>query len=472
MSAGYEDVMIGLEIHVRLKTNTKLFCSCPNVEADEPNTNVCPICMGFPGTKPSLNGKALELAALAALALNCTINKVIAFSRKVYFYPDLPKDFQITQYELPVGVEGSVLLNKSNKRIGISRVHVEEDPARLTHVGGDITNAEYALVDYNRSGMPLIEIVTKPEIGSPEEARDTVATIVTMLDHLGVCDPTAEGAVRVDANISLRGGKRTEIKNITGFANVERALMFEIVRQRQLKAQNIAVEQETRHFDEIKKTTVSLRAKETEEDYGYIFEPDLTSYEISDEFIKGLEPRLSELPVKRIARFVNNFGIDENFAKIIVYEGKAFADFFVACAAKFNDYALLAKWSVGDLLKCLNYNKVDIAHSKVAPESYIEFMQLIKSGEITERYGKELIKEFVATGRDPKELVKEGAQAPRPKLEEAVEQVIKEEVQAIKDYKSGNTKAIAYLIGCVLKKTGNTADPKKIKALLDARVAQ
>ncbi len=468
----YTDIMIGLEVHVRLLTQTKLFCSCPNVEADEPNTNVCPICMGFPGTKPQLNEKAIELAATAALALNCTINPEISFSRKVYFYPDLPKNFQITQYESPVGTEGTLELNKTGRKIGISRVHIEEDPARLVHVGGDITNAAYVLVDYNRSGMPLIEIVTKPEIKSPEEARDAVATLAMMLSYLGVCDPSSESSIRVDANISIIGGKRVEIKNITGFANVEKALLFEIARQRQLKAQNIEVEQETRHFDELKKTTVSLRTKETEEDYGYIFEPDLVTYQLSKEYLASCETKLSELPSKRIERLVENFGIDEHYARIIVYEGKPFGDFFEECARKFGNRELLAKWSTGDLLKCLNYNKVDITSSKVTADKYISFLKLIDDNTITERFGKELIKEFVATGEDPQEILNRHKGGAAQDINKIVDEVIESNKKAVEDYKKGNQKALQFLVGQVLAKTDNSADPKTIIRLLSARVAQ
>ncbi|MEM3781780.1 MAG: Asp-tRNA(Asn)/Glu-tRNA(Gln) amidotransferase subunit GatB [Candidatus Micrarchaeaceae archaeon] len=464
--------MIGLEVHVRLNTASKLFCACKNAEPEEPNSNVCPVCMGFPGSKPSLNSKAVELAVIAALALGCRVNKEISFSRKVYFYPDLPKNFQITQYESPVGVEGSLSLSKGGRAIGISRVHVEEDPAKLIHVGGDITSAEYALVDYNRSGMPLIEIVTKPDIGTPAEARDAVYTLAVMLGHIGVCDPGAEGAIRVDANVSLKGGRRVEIKNITGFANVEKALLFEIARQRQLRAQGMSVEQETRHFDEQRKLTASLRSKETEEDYGYIFEPDLLVYEISEEHKSRLLPVLEELPHRRIERLVARYGIDEKMAKTIVYEGKPFADFFEACANEFADTRLLARWSTGDLLKCLHYNGVSIERSKVTPEGYVEFLSLISNNVITERFAKELIKEFVATGKKPEELAKTAKQSSAAELDKVVDQVIVENAKAFADFKSGNAKALQYLIGKALEKTGNAADPKAISKLLNARVAQ
>ncbi len=364
-------------------------------------------------------------------------------------------------------------LSKTGKKIGISRVHVEEDPAKLVHVGGDITSAQYALVDYNRSGMPLIEIVTKPELSSPEEARDAVATLAMMLGHLGVCDPNKESAIRVDANVSLKGGKRVEIKNITGFANVERALLFEIARQRQMRLQHLEVVQETRHFDELKKSTVSLRTKETEEDYGYIFEPDLTTYSLTDEFIQKLLPRLSELPSKRIERLVKDFGIAEKAAKIIVYEGKDFANFFEECAKKDVDKKLLAKWSTGDLLKCLHYNKVGIQNSKVKPDTYIAFLNLISNKVITERFAKELIKDYVATGKDPEELLKERAiHLDDNAIEKAVDEVLAANAKAVADYKQGNEKAIQYLIGQVLLKTGNATDPLKIRALINARVAQ
>ncbi|MEM4262668.1 MAG: Asp-tRNA(Asn)/Glu-tRNA(Gln) amidotransferase subunit GatB, partial [Thermoplasmata archaeon] len=263
--------MIGLEVHVQLPTRSKLFCSCPNMVSEDPNSIVCPTCLGLPGSKPNVNKRAIELACIAARTLHCRLLDKTWFSRKTYFYPDLAKNFQITQYEAPIAVDGFLLLN--GRRIGISRVHAEEDPASAVH---DLApEQEYSLLDYNRSGVPLIEIVTKPDMTSPAEARDFLRTMLAELRYVGVVVAGEDLKVRTDANISIQGGERVEIKNITGLRNLERALEFEERRQMKLAKARMSVKRETRSFDEEKGVTVASREKEEEEDYGYIFEPDL-----------------------------------------------------------------------------------------------------------------------------------------------------------------------------------------------------
>ena len=285
--------VMGLEIHVQLNTNSKLFCSCSTKYEDkQPNEVTCPICLGFPGSKPKVNRAAIDFAILVAKALNCSINSPMFFSRKSYLYPDMPKNFQITQYEIPIAEKG--ILNIVDKKIRIRRVHIEEDPGKLIHVGGSITNAKYVLVDYNRSGVPLIEIVTEPDFESTKEVRKFLTKLSSILEYLDAYDPSGEGSLRVDANISLKGGERVEVKNITGFKNVEKALNFEIIRQKNSHNMNVDITRETRHFDAQTNTTASLRKKEFEEDYGYIFEPDLTKIEIDNKWVKGLVDNMPE----------------------------------------------------------------------------------------------------------------------------------------------------------------------------------
>jgi aspartyl-tRNA(Asn)/glutamyl-tRNA(Gln) amidotransferase subunit B len=458
---------IGLEIHVRLKTETKLFCSCTTeIEDAEPNTVCCPVCLGFPGSKPVVNKKAIDFAIMAAKALNCKINRKILFSRKSYFYPDMPKNYQISQYELPLATEG--FFEFKDKKIGIRRIHLEEDPGRLIHVGGDITSANYVLIDYNRSGIPLLEIVTEPQLTSGKEAREFLEELSTTLQYLGIFDPNKEGSLRVDANVSLNSGERVEIKNITGFANVEIALNYEIVRQQNVLRTGGKVERETRHFDEATKKTSVLRKKEFEEDYGYIPDPDLVEIEISDEWIKSVTSRMPELPYHRAKRFVEEYGIPTNQAKVIVYVDKALADFFEECCKKYKNYKQLAKWIVVDLLKCLNWHKISISQSKVTPEGFIELLELIDKGLITERLAKEIIKKYVDTGKSPRKIVEEEKlfEIKEEDLRKIVLSVLKKNEKAVKDYKAGKEDALKFLIGQVLRESKFRGNPKMIRKIL------
>lgn len=461
-------VMMGIEIHVHLLTDSKLFCSCPtDYDGKEPNELTCPVCLGFPGSKPKVNKKVLDSAIMVAKSLSCQIAPTMFFSRKSYFYPDMPKNFQISQYEIPLATVG--FLEISNKKIRIRRVHIEEDPAKLVHVGGDITSSQYVLIDYNRSGIPLIEIVTEPDFESTKEVREFLSKLSSILEHLEVYDSSKEASLRVDANISLEGGERIEVKNITGFANVEKALSYEIVRQENLLRMGMKVEREVRHFDAETKMTASLRKKEFEEDYGYIFEPDLTDIEISNNWTKSMEKQMPELPDTRIKRFVKQYKLAERDAKVIVYVDKALADFFEDCCKIYKKPQIAARWIVTDLLKCLNYQGLTIRESKVKPKTFIELLKFIDKGTIKERLGKELIKDLVLTGeaRIPikieimiKALVKPN------KMVAIIKKVLKENSKAVNDYKAGNEKAIEFLVGQVLRKTKAVGDPNKIRELI------
>ena len=460
--------IMGLEIHAHALTKSKLFCSCPTeYEGLKPNENTCPICLGFPGSKPKVNKRAIELGIMVAKALNCKINQQMFFSRKSYFYPDMPKNFQISQYEIPLAENG--YLEISNKKIKIKRIHLEEDPGKLIHVGKDITSAKHVLIDYNRSGIPLLEIVTEPDFEVVKEIREFLTKLSSILEHLDAYDASKEASMRVDTNISLEGGERVEIKNITGFKNIEKALNYEIIRQEHLRNVGLAVERETRHFDSETKSTVTLRKKEFEEDYGYIFDPDLTKIEISKEWEGSLEKEMPELPDARVKRFVEEHGIREREAKVIVYVDKALADFFEECVKIHKKAKEVAKWIVADLLKCLNWNNIKIRESKVKPKAFVELLKLIDKGEITERLAKEIIKEFVATGKSPKEIVKDKELVlitEGEELEKIVKAVIKKNREVAEDYKSGNEKAVEFLIGQVLRKTKARADPKKLRELI------
>ena len=469
-------VRIGVEVHVQLKTKSKLFCSCSTEYRDkEPNTVVCPICLGFPGTRPKINKKALDFAILIAKALECRILPKIFFSRKSYLYPDLAKNFQITQYEMPLARDGflNININGKEKRIRIKRLHLEEDPAKLVHIGGDITTAEYVLVDYNRSGVPLCEIVTEPDFNNPKEVRMFLTKLSTILEYLNVYDSSLEGSMRVDANISVDDGERVEIKNMTGFGKIEKALNYEIVRQRHILRCGGKVKRETRGFDESQGITRSLREKELEEDYGYIFEPDLTVVKISDEWKERISKGMPELPDRRAQRFVEEYGLNHYQAKVIIYSGKAMADFFEECCSLFDNPRMIARWIITDLLKCLNYQGVPIDKSRMTPNLFVDFLRLISEGKITERLGKEMIKEISMSGEHPEEYLKrKNLLKDKVDVKKAVEKVLEKNKKAVLDYRLGKVKALEFLVGEVLKETRMVADPIEVRKLIKASVAQ
>ena len=458
---------IGLEVHVQLKTESKLFCSCPTVIDDaEPNTQVCPICLGYPGSKPKLNRRAVEYGLAISLALNSQIRSTIMFSRKNYFYPDMAKNYQITQYETPLANGGHIFLGDS--KIGITRIHLEEDPAKLIHVGGGITSARGTLIDYNRAGIPLVEIVTDPDIKSTEEARDFLKKLSLILEHLGVFNPHAEGSMRIDANISVEGGNRVEIKNITGFKNVEKALNYEVVRQRSSVNMGILVQRETRHFDAETGITSTLRLKEQEEDYGYIIEPDLSKINIVETWVRGIKDSLPELPDQRIQRFVDQYSLSRFQADIIVNTGLYMSEFYEECCRIYPNCIKVSNWLVTYLLKSLNYESISIEDSKVEPGKFIELLTLMDDGIISERLAKELIKEFVKTGISPRELVEEKnlSLIPLNALKIEVHNVICENPNAVEDFKKGKKKSVEYLIGQVLRKIHARAKVETVRELV------
>ena len=458
---------IGLEIHVQLDTRSKLFCSCStDIDDAEPNTVVCPICLGYPGSKPMVNRRALEHGVRIAQALDSTVMPVIRFSRKNYFYPDMSKNFQITQYEIPLAEGGYLLL--SDHRIGITRVHLEEDPAKLVHVGGGITSARETLIDYNRAGVPLVEIVTEPDIGSTEEARDFLKKLSLILEHLGAYDPQREGSLRVDANVSVEGGNRVEVKNITGFRNVEKALNYEVVRQTSAVNMGMPVVRETRHFDAETGVTSTLRLKEQEEDYGYIAEPDLTQIHIGDAWVEAIKASMPELPDQRIQRLVNEYGITRFQSDIIVNTGLRMSVFYEESCKLYSDSKNVANWLVTYLLKSLNFEGMSLEDSKVKPDTFTELLELIDEGAISERLAKELIKDYVKTGKSPRKIVEEKnlALLPLDELRVVVSEIVEENPKAVADFRSGKTKAAEYLIGQVLRRVRARASAGVVRELV------
>ncbi len=469
-------VMIGLEVHCQLNTQSKLFCSCEAYPQNaKPNESVCEVCLGYPGAKPVLNKKAIDHVVGIGIAMGCKINSETYFSRKTYFYPDMPKNFQITQYEVPIASEGTIEVNSS--KIRIRRVHLEEDPARIIYANGSLETTSYVLIDYNRAGVPLAEIVTEPDIGSPKDARAFLEKLSAILEYLKAYDQSTGASLRVDANISIEGGERVEIKNVTGFENVEKALNYEIVRQQNLVRLGRKVERETRHFDEVAKTTLPLRKKEFEEDYGYIFDPDLPTIRVTAGWLESIKKTQPELPDQRVLRFVKDYKIGDYDAHVLVYTDKNLADFYELCCRKYGKPEVVAKWTMNYLLKSLNWRRERINNSKVRIDTFVEFLRLIESGKITERFAKELIKEYVDTGESPAMLAEKGAQELSDSdLDVVVEKVLQENRKAADEFRSGKEDALKFLIGRALAATQKRADPNRLRDMLlkhlNASIAQ
>jgi aspartyl-tRNA(Asn)/glutamyl-tRNA(Gln) amidotransferase subunit B len=454
-------VKIGLETHVQLKTRTKLFCGCPieNLSQAKPNSRTCEICLGFPGSKPRVNKKAVEYALKIALALNCKINKSFFFSRKSYFYPDMAKNFQITQYEIPLAQDGFLMVN--GKKIRIKRVHLEEDPAKLIHVGKSITEARYTLVDYNRSGIPLVEIVTEPDIESPKEAREFLKHLMLILEYLNVFD-AEELSIKSDANISIEGGERVEIKNITGFYEIEQALNFEILRQKNLLRRGKSIKRETRMWDSVARVTKILRRKEEEEDYGYIFEPDLPEFELSEKELEEIRSKMPELPQEKFERYLK-LGLNKEMA-FAISSDLELALFFESFTEE--DPKALARWIL-ILKKILNYNDVMLRETKLQRNQFLKVVRFAEEGKISDRAAELILREIVFEPEKFDELMKRYEKISDKELEEVVKDVITQNEKAVEDYRKGEEKALDFLVGQVMKATQGRADAKKARELLE-----
>ena len=464
------DVVIGIECHVELNTNTKLFCSCKTI-ADEPNTATCEVCLGFPGSKPVLNKKAVDYALRLCMALGCKIAPELIFSRKSYFYPDMSKNYQITQYELPLGEKGEIELSDGEK-IGITRVHMEEDPAALTHPAG-MQNSTYVLIDYNRSGRPLCEIVTEPDMTSPEQARDFMKQIINILRYINIFDIN-NCIIKADANISIKesGYTRVEVKNITGFKEIERALNYELKRQKQAIVTNEKIVQETRGWDSDAGITRSMRKKETAEDYGYILDPDLVPIDITKEWVKKIKDELPELHTERAKRYVNELKISPEDAKVLTLDYDL-SEFFNNVAKKV-DPILAAKWVRRELPRVLNYNKIEFEDIKFTFEHFSEILDLLQNKKISDNVAKKILEKLVEAPFDVKEYVKkEGLEvvADNGALDGIIKKIIDDNPKVIEEYKAGNEKSLNFLVGQVMRQTRGAASApgviEMIKKIVD-----
>ncbi|TXT66619.1 MAG: Aspartyl/glutamyl-tRNA(Asn/Gln) amidotransferase subunit B [Promethearchaeota archaeon] len=478
MKSKKNGVVIGLEVHIQLTNlNTKLFCSCSSdYRGKEPNTLVCPICLGFPGSLPVINKKAIEFATRLALALECDINKEFWFFRKNYFYPDLPKGFQVSQYNKAggkaFGDRGHIIIrsNSEKKEISLNRIHLEEDPARLVHKGS-IASSPYTLVDYNRSGITLIEIVTEPVIRSPREAREFLNNLKSVIQYTGIADLDLEGSVRVDANISIEGYPRSEVKNINSFKEVERALKWEIRRQKNLIKHGKEPIQETRHWDDDRRVTIGLRSKEFEKDYRYFPEQDLVPINLDDDFINKVKAELPEMPNVRMNRFQKDYHLSEFDSEILVLD-KNIADFYeegIHFKANFGDeeYKMYCNWLMGDISRWLNEHNKNILETELKPEELANLIEKIQDGEITGKIAKSFVDKLMK-GKSLANIIKESGKkrlADKKKLESIVREVLEENPAIIKDYKD-NPRALEALIGKCMAKTRGTADPEITRELL------
>ncbi|MCJ7429526.1 MAG: Asp-tRNA(Asn)/Glu-tRNA(Gln) amidotransferase subunit GatB [Candidatus Nanohaloarchaeota archaeon QJJ-5] len=466
-----DDVTIGLETHIQLDTDSKLFCGCPASLSEEPNTHTCPTCLGMPGSKPRTNAAVIEHAVRAALALNCDLNDTIRFSRKTYFYPDMAKNFQITQYEIPVGEDGAITtrLRGQEQTIRIKRLHIEEDPARIVHKGGDIDSSAYTLVDYDRAGIPLLEIVTKPDFSSPAEARAFLQKLTRIMSYLGIYDPRSDLSIKSDANISLEGGERVEVKNITGTKGIENALNYEITRQRNLRKRGQSIERQTRSYSSAQQITTALRSKEAEEEYGYIFEPDLTEVVIDAELRHDAQKNIPELPDEKRRRFQEEYDITAEMVDALI-TSPAIADVFETLSDEFDDH-MIGSFLTKELKKTLNYNEMSFADAAVDHDDLRVLFSYLADDKLTDRNAEELIREMVATGTDPATIIEEDDLLKDEEgLAEYVSSVIEEEQEAVEDYQTGDDDAINYLVGQIMQRSGGKVDPREAREQLEAEL--
>ena len=476
-----DGVIVGLEVHCQLDTKSKLFCGCStDYRSDGPNTHVCPVCLGLPGAMPVLNRRSIEYAMKVAKALNCRVLPESEFSRKNYFYPDLDKAYQITQYDKPLA-EGGYLEIESDeggeKRVQLTRIHVEEDPGRLVHMG-NAERGRYSLVDYNRAGIPLIEIVSEPDMRSPREARKFLNKLRATLEYLSVFDSEKEGSLRVDANISIRGSERVEIKNISSYKGVEKALTFEITRQKNLLRRGQRVERETRHFIESTGITQSSRSKEQEHDYRYFPEPDLRPLHVQS-CVEDIV--LPELPDARRERFITQYGCSLNHARTLTGELKL-ANFFerVVAADSKGLSALAATWIADTLIGELNYRSMNLDSMDAA--RFAELVGILRQEAITDKSGIEVLRVMLdqllknEPSETPAAIVSRlnlaKSKGDTSALSAAINEVISENDKAIFDYQAGKSGALNFLIGQVMKKTRGKADPGDLNRLLVEALTQ
>lgn len=475
------EAVIGLEVHTELQTTTKIFCSCRTSFGADPNTNVCPVCLGLPGVLPVLNKKVLEYAVRAGLALNCEISRFSKFDRKNYYYPDLPKNFQTSQFDLPICEHGylDVEVDGEKRRIRITRAHMEEDAGKLVHHGTSITDSDYSLVDYNRTGTPLLEIVSEPDMRSAKEAVAYMEKMRAILQYVGISDcRMEEGSLRCDANVSVRPvgqkelGTKTEIKNINSFKGVERAIEYEAMRQAELLEDGGKVVQETRTWDEKEGVTKSMRTKEEANDYRYFPEPDLVPFTVSDEYIENIRKSLPELPDARKERYMKEFGLSSEDA-VFMTNDKATADYFEAAVAAGADPKAAVNWLMGEFASQLSTDSIEIDKAPVSAENLAALLKLISKGTISGKIAKKVFATMWKEGGNPDDIVKAQGLvqiSDTAELSKLVDEVVGNNPKVVEDFKAGKKKAVGALVGQIMKATKGKANPRVINELLNKKL--
>ena len=469
--------VIGLEVHAQLKTETKIFCGCSTRFGAPPNSHTCPVCLGMPGVLPTLNKKVVEYTMRMALATNCRIAPVSRFARKNYFYPDLPKGYQISQYELPIAEAGHVetVVDGRVVRIGLTRIHMEEDAGKLVHD----PRRPVSFVDLNRAGVPLMEIVSEPDLRSPEEAGAYLRTLRAVIRWIDIGDGNMEeGSFRCDANVSLRPegsttlGTRAEVKNLNSFKNVEKALHYEIARQGEILREGGAIVQETRLWDPDKGVTVSMRGKEEAHDYRYFPDPDLLPLEIDPQWVEAVRSALPELPDARRARFVERYRLPDYDAALLT-TSRELADYFEACVALYDQPKAVSNWIMGPLLGLLNARDAAIEATPVSAADLAALLRLLDEGVISHKIAKTVFDEMAASGQPPAEIIKAkglSQVSDGDAIEQAVDGVLAAHPDEVARYTAGQTKLMGFFVGQVMKATGGKANPKMVNQMLTRKL--
>ncbi len=471
------ETVIGLEVHLQLKTKTKIFCGCANQFGQEPNSHTCPVCLGLPGTLPVLNKEALRSCIKVGLALNCQISPFIRFDRKNYYYPDLPKGYQISQHPLPVANDGfiNIAVNKIPKRIGIKRAHLEEDAGKLIH---DPQN-NCSLVDYNRTGTPLVEIVSDPDLRSPQEAHDYLTALKLILQYLDVSDCDMEkGSLRCDANISIRAigetklGVKAEVKNMNSFKAVKTALEYEEKRQRQLLESGERVVQETRLWNEEKAVTISMRSKEEAHDYRYFPEPDLMPFIIDAGMLKEIKSSLPESPTEKSSRFLKDYSLNEYDAQILIQD-KNLAAFFEDCTKIYAQPKKICNWLIGPILQELNERRKDIQAIGLKPNDLTNLIALVEKGAVSNLIAKDVLKEMFESKKTAEQIISQkglSQVSDESALEKIADEVIGENKSVVDQIKQGKESALGFLVGQAMRKSQGKANPKILGDIIKRRI--
>jgi len=474
------EVVIGLEVHVQLSTESKIFCSCSAKYGAGPNENTCPVCLGMPGVLPVLNREVVERAIKTGLAMECKIASYTKFDRKNYFYPDLPKGYQISQYDLPIASNGKIEIsvNGGKKQIGLTRIHMEEDAGKLLH-GENLGDPDSSYVDLNRTGVPLLEIVSEPDIRSSEEAKRYLEKLKAILEYLEVSDCNMEeGSLRCDANVSIRPvgqeklGTRTELKNMNSFRFIQKALDYEIDRQTHVLEDGGKVIQETRYYDSVKDVTISMRSKEEAHDYRYFPEPDLEPLVIDDDWIERAREQLPELPDARKERFIKQYDLPEYDAEVLT-SGRPLADYFESAAKGAKSAKTVSNWVMGDFMRVLKEKNISPADCLARPDMLRGMIKLIDSGAISGKIAKTVFEEMIQSGANPETIVEKKGLTQITNIsaiEAEVEKTIDANPKQVEDFKNGKTRILGFFVGQVMKATKGKASPEVVNKILKEKL--